>query len=270
MDNAGNFATGGALPQICLGSLAVSRMIAGSNPISGFSHFSSERSRQMLDYFTVDAIKAHLRVCEEHGVNALVARADRFVMRILSEYWREGGRIRWIAQTAPEMKDPLANIRQAHQAGASAIFVHGGEVDRLYKDGAVEEIRARLDQIAALGLPAGVAAHEPLNLLDIQERGMPVDFYLVCMYNLTGYRGGSAEPREEFAFSDRALALAALPQLRKPCIAYKVLGAGRLSLSDGLADVRKVLRKGDGVLIGMYPPDTSDIVGENVRAIAEL
>ncbi|HLJ54072.1 MAG TPA: hypothetical protein VKT77_03480 [Chthonomonadaceae bacterium] len=270
MDNAGNFSTGGALPQICLGSLSVSRMIAGSNPISGFSHSSSERSRRMLEYFTVDAIKAHLRACEEHGVNALVARSDRFVMRILAEYWREGGRIRWIAQTAPEIKDPLANIRQAHQAGASAIFIHGGDVDRLYKEGAAEEIRARVEQIVSLGLPAGVAAHEPLNLLDIQERGIPVDFYLVCMYNLTGYRGSSAEPREEFAYSDRALALAALLQLRKPCVAYKVLGAGLLSLRDGLADVRKVLRKGDGVLVGMYPPDCEDIVGKNVRAIAEL
>ena len=98
-----------------------------------------------------------------------------------------------------------------------------------------------------------------------------MDFYLVCMYNLTGYRGNAAsEPKEEFAFTDRAIALSALPCLDRPCIAYKVLGAGRLSPEEGLADVRKVLRPTDGVLIGMYPPDHSDIVADNVRRIAGL
>lgn len=259
------------LPSIHLGTLEVSRLIAGSNPISGFSHAGAERTRQMLDYFTVDCIKAHLHDCEAYGVNTLVARADRFMMRVLAEYWREGGKIQWIAQTAPEMKDPLGNIQQAKQAGASAIFVHGGDVDQMFADDRVEEIRARVERIHSLGLPAGVAAHEPRNLLDIQQMGIPVDFNLVCMYNLTGYRGRTtAEPKEDFAFSDRALALAALPQLEKPCIAYKIYGAGRLSPEEGLADVGKVLRPGDGVLIGMFPLDHTDIVADNVRRIAAL
>ena len=259
------------LPQIRLGTLEVSRLIAGSNPISGFSHDSAERSQQMVEYFTVDCIKAHLHACETHGINALVARADRFVLRFLAEYWREGGRIQWIVQTAPEMKDPIANIRQAKQAGASAIFVHGGEVDQLFADGRQEEIRARLELIRSLGLPVGVAAHEPQNHLDMQQMGLPIDFHLVCMYNLTGYRGRTtAEPVETFDYADRALALTALRQLEKPCIAYKVLGAGRLTPEEGLADVREALRPTDGVLIGMFPPDHPDIVGENVRRIAAL
>lgn len=259
------------LPKIRLGTLEVSRLIAGSNPISGFSHASAERSRQMLEYFTVDCIKAHLHACEAHGITALVARADRFVMRVLAEYWREGGRIEWITQTAPEMRDPLANIRQAKQAGASAIFVHGGEVDQLFKDGKEEEIRARLELIRSLGLPAGVAAHEPQNHLELQQRGFPIDFHLVCMYNLTGYRGkATVEPEEVFDHADRAIALTALRQLEKPCIAYKVLGAGRLTPEQGLADVREALRPTDGVLVGMYPPDHPDIVGDNVRRIVAL
>ncbi len=260
-----------ALPRIHLGTLPVSRLIAGSNPISGFSHAGEERTRQMLEYFTVERIKAHLKECEAHGITALVARADRFLVRVLAEYWREGGRIRWIAQTAPEMRDPFANIEQAKQAGASAIFVHGGDVDQLFAQGKSEEVRARVQRIRALGLPAGMAAHDPCNLLEAQEKEIPVDFYLVCMYNLTGYRGrASVEPKEEFDLKDRATALAVLRELERPCIAYKVLGAGRLSPEEGLADVRQALRPDDGVLIGMFPPDHPDIVGENVRRIAAL
>ena len=140
----------------------------------------------------------------------------------------------------------------------------------LNAQGKLEEVRTRIELIHSLGLPAGVASHEPEVLLDIQDKRIPVDFNLVCLYNLTGYRGSTAEPKEEFAFADRAIALAAIPQLNQPCIAYKIYGAGRLTPEQGLADVRKVLRPTDGVLIGMFPLDHTDIVADNVRRIAEL
>ena len=55
-----------------------------------------------------------------------------------------------------------------------------------------------------------------------------------------------------------------------PCIAYKILGAGRLTIEEGLADVAQALRPKDGVLIGMFPPDRPDIVRENVAAVARI
>ncbi|HXG23393.1 MAG TPA: hypothetical protein VNJ09_02465 [Chthonomonadales bacterium] len=259
------------LPRIRLGHLAISRLIAGGNPISGFSHQNAERSRQMLEYFTVEQIKEHWRTCEEHGINALIARADAFIMRVLAEYWREGGHIRWIAQTAPEHRDPFANIRQAHQVGASAIFLHGGEIDRLFAQGEIEEIRTRVEFVRSLGVPVGMAAHEPCNHLEAQALGFPLDFHLVCMYNLTGYQGRREEPSgEPFNFADRAIALDTLQKLNRPCIAYKVMGAGRLGMPEALADVGQALRPTDGVLIGMFPPDRPNIVAENVRAVASL
>jgi hypothetical protein len=259
------------LSSIHLGTLEVSRLIVGGNTVSGFSHQTSERSRQMVEYFTVERIKAHWRDCEAHGITAVVARADAFVQRVLGEYWREGGRIRWIAQTAPEHGNPRANVRQAAAAGASAIYVHGGDLGRLMGEGKIDEVRARVECIQSLGLPAGVASHDPRYHLMLQEAGVPMDFHMVCMYNLTGYLGRrNVEPEEVFDPADRAIALSALRRLTKPCIAYKVLGAGRLSLREGLCDVAQALAPKDGVLMGMFPPDRPDIVGENVAAVAQM
>jgi hypothetical protein len=259
------------LPRVRLGSLEVARLIAGSNPVNGFSHASAERSRQMVEYFTVERVKWHLRDCEAHGIDALIARADSFTLRVLAEYWREGGRLRWIAQTTPEFRDPLRNIRQAEQAGASAVFVHGGEVDRLFGCGQPQEILRQVECIRSLGLPAGAAAHVPAHHRQMQRLGFPLDFHMVCLYNLTGYRGSrNQEPVEHFDHSDRAEALETLRALERPCIAYKILGAGRLTLEQALADVGPALRPTDALLIGMFPPDRSDIVGENVRAVAAL
>lgn len=260
-----------ALSRIRLGGLEVARLIAGSNPISGFSHGGPARTRAMLDYFTVDRIKAHLRDCESHGVDAIVARADPFTMRVLSEHWSEGGTIRWIAQTAPEHREPLRLIKKAKMANASAIYVHGGEVDRLFEEGREAEIVAQIEAIRALGLPAGVAAHVPSNLLELQRRGAPVDFYLMCLYNLSGYRGRSeTEPEERFDDADREVALAAARTLDRPCIYYKVYGAGRRTGAEALDDVAASIRPCDGVLIGMFPLDHPRIVEENVRRIARL
>jgi hypothetical protein len=259
------------LPIIHLGSLEVSRLLVGGNQISGFSHQSSERSRQMTAYFTVERIKALWRECESRGITALVARADAFIMRVLAEYWREGGRLRWIAQTAPEYRDPLANIRQAAAAGASAIYVHGGDVGRLMEEGQSEELQARVECIRSLGLPVGIAGHDPQHHLQAQSMGLPVDFHMVCLYNLTGYRGRrDVEPVEHFDPEDRVAALQALRLLDRTCIAYKVLGAGRLSLQEALFDVGPALRPKDGVLMGMFPLDRPDIVKENVSAVAQI
>jgi hypothetical protein len=264
-------APGFGLPAIQLGSLTTSRLISGSNPINGFSHAGAERSARMLDYFTVENIKRYLQNCESAGIDTLIARADSFTMRVLREYWNEGGRIQWIAQTAPEYADPEQYIAAAHRHGAAAIFLHGGQVGRLAARGDFSTLGRLVGSIHSLGLPAGMAAHDPAHLLEAQRLRLPVDYYLVCLYNLSGYRGKREdEPHEVFDDNDRRHGLAVLVQLERPCLAYKVLAAGRKTLKEGLGDVAAVLRKTDGVVLGMFPPDVPDIVPTNVATFCSI
>jgi hypothetical protein len=257
------------LLRIQLGSLTIARLVAGSNAISGFSHQSESRSAAMRRYFTVARIKEHLAECERHGVDAIVARADNFTMRVLAEYWDEGGSIRWIAQTAPEHRDPVKLIAQLARAGASAAFVHGGEVDRNVRSKNVNAVRAQVDAIRERGLPAGVAAHAPAHHRALRDAGVGVDFHLVCLYDIEGYRGNATrEPVEVFDPEDRAVALALLRELEPPAIAYKVYGAGRATNRESLDDVMRALRPKDGVLVGMFPPDHPSIVADNVARVA--
>jgi hypothetical protein len=259
------------LPSIQLGSLRVSRLVVGSNAISGFSHSGSERTEAMLDYFTVENVKRFFRSCEESGISALVARADAFIARVLREYWREGGAIRWVAQMAPEHRDPLKNVSQAKRWGCSAVFVHGGIVDRHFKTGRESELLPIVEHIRSLGLPAGMAAHNPSYLLMAQEQRYPLDFCMVCMHNITGYQGQQGvETEEHFLDEDRAIALETLRKLSLPCLAYKVLAAGRKTPEAGLADVVPALRPTDGVVMGMFPPDGKDVVGDNVRLFRRM
>jgi hypothetical protein len=107
------------MDKVSIGALEVSRFIIGSNPMSGFSHQSGEMDARMRHYFTTQQIKRLLGDAEALGINTVIARADHHVMRLLMEYWDEGGKMQWIAQTCPE----LGTIERAVQnaiSGSSA------------------------------------------------------------------------------------------------------------------------------------------------------
>ncbi len=46
-----------ALPMVDFFGHQVSRLICGGNPLSGFSHFSSEMDQEMIDYYTMPNLK---------------------------------------------------------------------------------------------------------------------------------------------------------------------------------------------------------------------
>jgi len=260
------------LATVQLGSLAVSRVILGGNPFSGFSHQDPVRDREMLQYFTTAHIKEMLRQAEALGVNTLIARADRHIMRTLQEYWGEGGTIRWIAQTAPEFASLSANIGQAIAVGARAVYIHGGQMDYLFANQRLEEIPAAIDQIHAAGLPAGVAAHDP-QVHRWAARNLPIDFHMCSYYN-PSHRDSHAEHRpgeaETFDHADRAAMTAILPELSKPVIHYKIFAAGRNDPREAFAVLAGHLRPQDAVCLGIFPKHNPNMLAEDLRLFSEI
>jgi len=261
-----------SLPTIRIRNLTVSRLVVGGNPISGFSHAGPARTTAMLDYFTAENAKKLLRHCEECGINTGFMRADNHIIRLLREYWNEGGKIQWFAQTGTG-ESPDGDIRKAKACGAKAIYVHGGAVDSFCGSGDCESLRKQLDLIRELGLPAGCAGHNPQYLLEIERQSWAPDFYMVCLYNVLGYKGKlNAAGDEKFAPGDRKIALDAIAALPRPCFAYKILAAGRLNPREAFNEVFSRIKSSDGVAVGMFPPDakSGDIVAENVAYVNEF
>jgi hypothetical protein len=251
------------LPSIRLGNLEVSRMVLGTNPVAGFSHAGPDRTEAMLDYFTVDHIKRLLKSCEKNGVTAGVFRVDNFTIRVLREHWKDGGKMKWIAQTVPE-EDGIFAIEKAKRFGASAVYVHGGTVDKLFSEGKHAEVKKWVDHIKKLGLPAGAASHNPQHILYMENNGFAPDFYMVCLYNIAGYMGKlGVNEDEKFIHSDREKALAVIRQIPRPCIAYKILACKRYGIEQGFRETLEGIKPIDGVNVGMFPPDTKDVVAEN-------
>src|SRR5580704_6833567 len=57
------------LPTVMLGSHHVTRMIVGSNPIYGYSHFNRLYDQHMREWFTDERIVKLLLDCEKAGIN---------------------------------------------------------------------------------------------------------------------------------------------------------------------------------------------------------
>ena len=257
------------LDQVKLGPVSVSRMIIGGNPFSGFSHQTTEKDKEMCRYFTTRRIKETLRQAESLGVNTHLGRADHHIMRMLLEYWDEGGGIQWIAQTCPEVGDIPRGIQNGINGGARACFIHGGVMDFRFSQNDLDDIPAAIAMIKDAGLAAGIAGHNP-QVFEWAEDRLDVDFYMCSYYN-SANRDKSAELKtgmaEWFRAEDRERMGALIRKLNKPVIHYKVMAAGRNAPEEALWFVAQHLRPQDAVCIGIYPHHKPNMLQENITLL---
>ena len=256
------------MDKIRLGNVQVSRFMLGSNPFCGFSHQGGTRDRAMMHYYTTARVKETFRQAEALGVDTLIARADPHIMRLLMEYWDEGGRIQWVAQTCPGLGDSPRIARAAVENGAKAVFIHGGVMDYTVARNDLADPVAAIDIIRAAGLPVGIAGHSPKVFRWAEQTTFDVDFYM-CSYYDAAPRDKSPEKSrdqpEVFREEDRAAMAATIQTLSRPAIHYKVMAAGRNDPAGALNHAARAMRDGDGVCVGIFTGDGPDMVAQDVR-----
>ena len=103
-----------------------------------------------------------------------------------------------------------------------------------------------------------------------------MDFCQCCFYTVYAHVGTKLVNRdvEKYDDRDRGRMVRFIAQVEKPCIAYKVLGAGGKCGSE--AEVRSALEFActhiedtDLLLVGMWQKE-KDQVGQNVRWVSEF
>jgi hypothetical protein len=248
----------------------VSRFIIGGNPFSTVSHQGERRDLEMRQRYTTARIKAKLAEAEAHGVTTFLGRADNHIIRILSEYRDEGGRIHWIAQTAPELASIERSISRAVDGGANAIFVHGGQMDRMLANDELGRLPDLIQRIRDAGLPAGIAGHNP-DVHRWAEDHLDLDFYMCCYYN-PSRRDEQAErdatAQETYWDEDRQIMVQLIQQLRRPAIHYKILAAGRNDPDEAFAYAAAHMRANDAPCVGVHTKDNPDMIRENVERLS--
>jgi hypothetical protein len=240
------------LPLGRIGKLQVSRLICGGNLFSGFAHSGNLLyvADLLKHYFNDEKILETLQLCEESGINTTVLRTDDRIVGVLKRYRQErGGKIQWIAQTYPKVENLKDNIKLAIDNGAAGAFAQGGIADTFVKDGKLDLLAEVVSFIKQNGLLAGIGSHSMETPILAEQQKIDADFYFKT-FNSVGYE--SQETRDVAAL---------MKTIRKPWIAFKVLGAGRVQPNEGFDLAFK--SGADFVNVGMYDFQ----VGQNVELV---
>lgn len=255
---------------VAIGGVQVSRFILGGNPFSGFSHQSPARDREMVRHYTTARIKEVFRQAEALGVTTHIGRADHHLVRVLAEYWDEGGGIRWLAQTCPEVGAPEQAIRNAVQGGAAGVHIHGGVMDKLLAEDRLAEVPPLVARIREAGCVAGIAGHNPAVFERAVAAGLEVDYFMCSYYNPSDRsRAAAHDPvaGETFDPAHRERMVAVIADLPRPVIHYKVLAAGRTPPAEAFAYVARHLRPQDAVCVGIHTGDDPAMLATDVRLL---
>jgi len=255
------------IPSIEFCGIEVSRLILGGNPFSGFSHQSPERDDEMVNYYTTARIKDALRRAEAAGINTSVLRSDGHIERILLEYYNEGGCIQWIVQVGAGPEEFAGAVGRAVSLGAKAAYIHGGMGDKAYIEQDFDILAQLLGHIHEHGIPAGVGSHAPKAHRWVYESDLAVDFHVVSFYNCGSLHDGKGE---KFRAEDPALACEVIREIQRPCIGYKIMGAGRVNARDAFEFAFANIKPNDCVNVGMYLGDNENMVEENAAMASEI
>lgn len=223
------------------GGKEVSRLIIGGNLISGSAHAGEllYQSALMTRYFTDEKILETWALAEENGINTTLMRCDPDIAKIYTRYINEkGGKLQWIAQSAPEQGDPVENAKAARDNGAFAIYYHGGQCDRLVEKGEMDQIGEVVEGIKKTGLFTGICGHSLETIKACEQAGLNPDFYMYTV-NKVDYLSSNPEEIESFMNS-----------VNKPWIGFKVLGAGRDKPLESF--VHAFRRGADFICVGMF------------------
>lgn len=264
---------GELLPTIKLGDKTVTRLIAGGNPVQGYSHSTNNLARHMREYFTVERTAQFLMHCEKVGINTFQSSYSEKVRDALNLAWEKGSKIQWICLTsdAPN-QTPLETVLPVKPI---AVVHHGGTTDDRFRRGEREKVHDFIKKVHDKGLLAGMSAHNPDNIRAAEEAGWENDFFMTCFYFVSRTREEikrdfGAEPVGELYLADDPKRMTAVVrQSRKPCLGFKILAAGRLcwtshSVERAFRFAFRNIKPTDGVIVGMYPR-FKDEPAENAR-----
>jgi hypothetical protein len=263
------------VPKMRFGGVEISRLVAGCNPFYGYAHFNTTLATVMREYYTPERVCDVLHQCARFGINAYNYVQLGRAPQDLERFQAEGGRMHLIFQTIGDAA-PLHR-----QWKPMAMYHHGERTDAAFQEHRMADVREWCRKTRDLGTLVGVGTHKPEVIALVEEQGWDVDFYAGCVYNRTRtadewrrlLNGQLLEmPGEIYLQSDPARMYAVMRQTKKPCFAFKIMAAGRITekgadqaFETAFASIKPI----DGVFIGLFP-HSRDEVRENAERVCRI
>jgi len=270
VSNAAGAAEEPKLPQIKIGKYSITRLICGSNPFGALSHLSPMIDFEFRQYYTAEQVTKMVLKCQEEGINTV----QNFAANRYQALVKAGGKMQVLANGSGNP----AGIKAMIENGTIGIHHFGVTTDVLYKQGKLSTAREYLKSVRDAGVLVGLTTHIP-EVVDIAEsEGWDLDYYMTAVYqwgrtkedlekmfgdkkDLLPVEAYSLIAREGysevFLNGDTPKMYKRIRQTKKPCIAYKILAAGRkcqtpASIEEAFKDAFANIKPTDAIIVGMY------------------
>lgn len=269
------------LPTVQLGPHTVTRLILGGNPIYGHSHFNRHLSQHMTDWHTPERVQELLDRVEQAGINTWQNSYAERTLADLDRHRAAGGKLNWLCLGKPDWDEKPHLIDEVAKRGPIGIAPHGALAEKLHRQGKLNLLKDLLKRIRDQGVLVGLSAHNPELLALANDQGWDVDYFMCCLYYLTRPKDefrkllGSDLPLGEIYLpSDPPRMFKVIQSTKKPCLAYKVLAAGRrigtpAEIRHAFKTSLENIKPTDALIVGMYQ-QFGDQVGANVTLVREL
>jgi hypothetical protein len=171
-------------------------------------------------------------------------------------------------------------LPQVAKLGPLGIAHHGGVTDSRFRSGQKELVKEYLKMVRDTGVLVGLSTHNPAVIDTVESEGWDIDYYQACLYRVTRTpeesraEFGDAPLGEPFMEKDPERMCKAIRQTRKPCLAFKLLAAGRTISSPAVVErafrfAFSNIKPTDAVIVGMYPR-FNDEVRENSDLVRRI
>lgn len=269
------------LPTFQLGPHTVTRLILGGNPIYGHSHFNRHLSQHMIDWHTPEHVRQLLDRAEQAGINTWQNSYAERTLADLDRHREAGGKLNWLLLGKPDWDEKPQTIDLVAKRGPIGIAPHGALAEKLHRQGKLGTLKDLLKRIRDQGVLVGLSAHNPDLLALANDQDWDVDYFMCCLYYLTRPKDelrkllGSDLPLGEIYLpSDPPRMFQVIQATKKPCLAYKVLAAGRrvgtpAEIRNAFKTALDNIKPTDAMIVGMYQ-QFGDQVGANVALMREL
>jgi hypothetical protein len=184
-----------ALPMVRFREHELTRLIIGSNPFYGYSHFNGLLDSFMRDYYTPQRRVEVLMRAEQAGINTWQVHYNEPTIEDFKRYRAEGGKMKVLLLADFELMKNWKMLPEVAKLGFIGIGHHGNRTDERFRAGEMNLVHDFVKAVHDAGVPAGVSMHNPAVLAYIEESGWDVDYYMTCLYRVSRTR---QETRAEF------------------------------------------------------------------------
>ena len=244
------------MPTIRLGKHDVGRLILGINGIG--SHFSEVLGRDFRAWSTPEQQVQSLKHCEELGINLRVQTRDQ-----INQYNREhGGKMLFSSSMeyplgAKSTDEIVKTVKGMAALGPITIHMDaGGEgsFDGMFRRGELNKVKEWIKIVRDTGVMVALSGHIPEAFMEAESQGFDTDYYMTAMYvfgrtreeweklyafnpDLAPLQVGEAPTEGDtphyggqaaWVRGDPPKMLKVIKQIKKPCLAFKILASGNL------------------------------------------